>query len=220
MLCFFLVSCINKPLKEKSISIHSVGDNLISEAIKLMRSDSSFWMKGINYKYPKVCVYDTLIREKLDSAISISTYKNRAYLSKYVYLMHCGKLNEVLQLFNVMEANKELMNADMLHLKAMLEDKMENKNIAQKYFHKADSAYDVKIRKYEYTDSLQYQGYRIMKALNLSLMTDSFDILRMELLYYKLVHQKSLGIPYELEKIKSRKQYYRYLFEGDTTFKK
>lgn len=49
----------------------TVVHTLILEADSLMRSDSLFWNTPVDRAHPRVCIHDALIREKLDSAISL-----------------------------------------------------------------------------------------------------------------------------------------------------
>lgn len=49
----------------------AVVHTLILEADSLMRSDSLFWNTPVDRAHPRVCIHDALIREKLDSAISL-----------------------------------------------------------------------------------------------------------------------------------------------------
>lgn len=161
-------SCMHEKSDDKS-DIQQIVRGLMLEADSLMQSDSLFWNKPIDKLHPRVCIHDSLIRQKLDSALALCPDK-QTYLLKYRYLFQSWHLEEVLDLLREMDVRmSDSMSSELLHLKAMLEDYRGDTLTARKDFLRADSAYTIKIQQVA-QDSLMYGFARIEKALNLSLM--------------------------------------------------
>lgn len=184
---------------------------LILEADSLMRSDSLFWNTPVDRAHPRVCIHDALIREKLDSAISLRPSK-QAYLLKYTYLLRSWRLKEVLALLREMDACMgDSMSADLLSLKAMMEDYGGDSLVARKDFLRADSAYGVKVQEVA-QDSLMYGFVRIEKALNLSLMKNDFRTLWEEIAFYERVNGSAINGMEKWKTLTDKKEYYRQVF--------
>lgn len=167
-----LAGIVSACMHEKSDSasdIQQAVHTLVLEADSLMQSDSLFWNQPIDKSHPQVCIHDSLIRQKLDSALALRPDK-QIYLLKYRYLLQSWRLQEVLDLLREMDGcMSDSMSSELLHLKAVLEDYKGDTLTARRDFLRADSAYTIKIQQVA-QDSLMYGFARIEKALNLSLM--------------------------------------------------
>lgn len=109
-----------------------------------MQSDSLFWNRPIDKSHPQVCIHDSLIRQKLDSAIALRPDK-QTYLLKYRYLLQSWRLQEVLDLLREMDrCMSDSMSSELLHLKAVLEDYKGDTLTARRDFLRADFAYTIK----------------------------------------------------------------------------
>lgn len=189
----------------------AVVNTLILEADSLMRSDSLFWNVPVDKAHPHVCIHDVLIREKLDSAISLHPDK-QIYLLKYTYLLRSWRLPEVLALLREMDAcMRDSMSADLLSLKAMLEDYKGDSAVARKDFLRADSVYGVKVQEVA-QDSLMYGFVRLEKALNFSLMKNDFRVLQEEITFYERVNGKAVHGMEQWKKLTDKREYYRQVF--------
>lgn len=189
----------------------TVVHTLILEADSLMRSDSLFWNVPVDRAHPRVCIHDSLIREKLDSAISLRPDK-QTYLLKYTYLLRSWRLPEVLSLLREMDAcMRDSMSADLLSLKAMLEDYKGDSAVARKDFLRADSVYGVKVQEVA-QDSLMYGFVRLEKALNLSLMKNDFHLLQEEFAFYEQVNGKAVHGMEQWKNLTDKREYYRQVF--------
>lgn len=189
----------------------TVVHTLILEADSLMRSDSLFWNVPVDRAHPRVCIHDALIREKLDSVISLRPDK-QTYLLKYTYLLRSWRLPEVLSLLREMDAcMRDSMSADLLSLKAMLEDYKGDSVVARKDFLRTDSAYGVKVQEVA-QDSLMYGFVRLEKALNLSLMKNDFHLLQEEFAFYERVHGSGISGMEQWKKWTDKREYYRQMF--------
>ena len=185
---------------------------LVLEADSLMQSDSLFWNRSIDKSHPQVCIHDSLIRQKLDSAIALRPDK-QTYLLKYRYLLQSWRLSEVLDLLREMDVcMSDSMSSELLHLKAVLEDYKGDTLTARRDFLRADSAYTIKIQQVA-QDSLMYGFARIEKALNLSLMQNDFRPLHEEIAFYERVHSSSINGIEQWKQITDKAAYYRKMFE-------
>lgn len=197
---------------DDSSDIQKVVRTLVLEAESLMQSDSLFWNRPIDKSHPQVCIHDSLIRQKLDSALTLRPDK-QTYLLKYRYLLQSWHLGEVLDLLREMDARmSDSMSSELLHLKAVLEDYKGDTLTARKDFLRADSAYTMKIQQVA-QDSLMYGFARIEKALNLSLMQNDFRPLHEEIAFYERVHSSSINGIEQWKQIKDKSTYYRKMFE-------
>lgn len=202
-------------MHEKSDSasdIQQAVHTLVLEADSLMQSDSLFWNQPIDKSHPQVCIHDSLIRQKLDSALALRPDK-QIYLLKYRYLLQSWRLQEVLDLLREMDGcMSDSMSSELLHLKAVLEDYKGDTLTARRDFLRADSAYTIKIQQVA-QDSLMYGFARIEKALNLSLMQNDFRPLREEIAFYERVHSSSINGIEQWKQISDKATYYRKMFE-------
>lgn len=99
-----LAGIVSACMYEKSDSasdIQQAVHTLVLEADSLMQSDSLFWNQPIDKSHPQVCIHDSLIRQKLDSALALRPDK-QTYLLKYRYLLQSWRLLEVLDLLREM----------------------------------------------------------------------------------------------------------------------
>lgn len=210
-----LAGIISACMHEKSDSasdIQQAVHTLVLEADSLMQSDSSFWNRPIDKSHPQVCIHDSLIRQKLDSALALRPDK-QIYLLKYRYLLQSWRLQEVLDLLREMDGcMSDSMSSELLHLKAVLEDYKGDTLTARRDFLRADSAYTIKIQQVA-QDSLMYGFARIEKALNLSLMQNDFRPLHEEIAFYERVHSSSINGIEQWKQISDKATYYRKLFE-------
>lgn len=210
-----LAGIVSACMHEKSDDvpdIQKVAHVLVLEADSLMQSDSLFWNRPIDKSHPQVCIHDSLIRQKLDSALTLRPDK-QTYLLKYRYLLQSWHLGEVLDLLREMDARmSDSMSSELLHLKAVLEDYRGDTLIARRDFLRADSAYTMKIQQVA-QDSLMYGFTRIEKALNLSLMQNDFRPLHEEIAFYERVHSSSINGIEQWKQIKDKSTYYRKMFE-------
>lgn len=210
-----LAGIISACMHEKSDSasdIQQAVHTLVLEADSLMQSDSLFWNQPIDKSHPQVCIYDSLIRQKLDSALALRPDK-QTYLLKYCYLLQSWRLLEVLDLLREMDGcMSDSMSSELLHLKAVLEDYKGDTLAARRDFLRADSAYAIKIQQVA-QDSLMYGFARIEKALNLSLMQNDFRPLHEEIAFYERVHSSSINGIEQWKQISDKATYYRKLFE-------
>lgn len=210
-----LAGIISACMHEKSDSasdIQQAVHTLVLEADSLMQSDSSFWNRPIDKSHPQVCIHDSLIRQKLDSALALRPDK-QIYLLKYRYLLQSWCLQEVLDLLREMDGcMSDSMSSELLHLKAVLEDYKGDTLTARRDFLRADSAYTIKIQQVA-QDSLMYGFARIEKALNLSLMQNDFRPLHEEIAFYERVHSSSINGIEQWKQISDKAVYYRKLFE-------
>lgn len=210
-----LVGIVSACMHEKSDSasdIQQAVHTLVLEADSLMQSDSSFWNRPIDKSHPQVCIHDSLIRQKLDSALALRPDK-QTYLLKYRYLLQSWRLLEVLDLLREMDGcMSDSMSSELLHLKAVLEDYKGDTLTARRDFLRADSAYAIKIQQVA-QDSLMYGFARIEKALNLSLMQNDFRPLHEEIAFYERVHSSSINGIEQWKQISDKATYYRKLFE-------
>lgn len=210
-----LAGIISACMHEKSDSasdIQQAVHTLVLEADSLMQSDSLFWNQPIDKSHPQVCIHDSLIRQKLDSALALRPDK-QTYLLKYCYLLQSWRLLEVLDLLREMDGcMSDSMSSELLHLKAVLEDYKGDTLTARRDFLRADSAYTIKIQQVA-QDSLMYGFARIEKALNLSLMQNDFRPLHEEIAFYERVHSSSINGIEQWKQISDKAAYYRKLFE-------
>lgn len=210
-----LAGIISACMHEKSDSasdIQQAVHTLVLEADSLMQSDSLFWNQPIDKSHPQVCIHDSLIRQKLDSALALRPDK-QTYLLKYCYLLQSWRLLEVLDLLREMDGcMSDSMSSELLHLKAVLEDYKGDTLAARRDFLRADSAYAIKIQQVA-QDSLMYGFARIEKALNLSLMQNDFRPLHEEIAFYERVHSSSINGIERWKQISDKATYYRKLFE-------
>ena len=210
-----LAGIVSACMHEKSDSasdIQQAVHTLVLEADSLMQSDSSFWNRPIDKSHPQVCIHDSLIRQKLDSALALRPDK-QTYLLKYRYLLQSWRLLEVLDLLREMDGcMSDSMSSELLHLKAVLEDYKGDTLTARRDFLRADSAYTIKIQQVA-QDSLMYGFARIEKALNLSLMQNDFRPLHEEIAFYERVHSSSINGIEQWKQISDKATYYRKLFE-------
>lgn len=204
-------ACMHEKLDDAS-DIQKVVHTLVLEADNLMQSDSLFWNRPIDKSHPQVCIHDSLIRQKLDSAIALRPDK-QTYLLKYRYLLQSWHLSEVLDLLREMDrCMSDSMSSELLHLKAVLEDYKGDTLTARRDFLRADSAYTIKIQQVA-QDSLMYGFARIEKALNLSLMQNDFRPLHEEIAFYERVHSSSINGIEQWKQITDKAAYYRKMFE-------
>ena len=210
-----LAGIVSACMHEKSDSasdIQQAVHTLVLEADSLMQSDSLFWNQPIDKSHPQVCIHDSLIRQKLDSALALRPDK-QTYLLKYRYLLQSWRLLEVLDLLREMDGcMSDSMSSELLHLKAVLEDYQGDTLTARRDFLRADSAYTIKIQQVA-QDSLMYGFARIEKALNLSLMQNDFRPLREEIAFYERVHSSSINGIEQWKQISDKATYYRKMFE-------
>lgn len=210
-----LAGIVSACMHEKSDSasdIQQAVHTLVLEADSLMQSDSLFWNQPIDKSHPQVCIHDSLIRQKLDSALALRPDK-QTYLLKYRYLLQSWRLQEVLDLLREMDGcMSDSMSSELLHLKAVLEDYKGDTLTARRDFLRADSAYTIKIQQVA-QDSLMYGFARIEKALNLSLMQNDFRPLHEEIAFYERVHSSSINGIEQWKQITDKATYYRKLFE-------
>lgn len=204
-------ACVHEKSDDAS-DIQKVVHALVLEADSLMQSDSLFWNKPIDKLHPRVCIHDSLIRQKLDSALALRPDK-QTYLLKYRYLLQSWRLSEVLDLLREMDrCMSDSMSSELLHLKAVLEDYKGDTLTARRDFLRADSAYTIKIQQVA-QDSLMYGFARIEKALNLSLMQNDFRPLHEEIAFYERVHSSSINGIEQWKQITDKAAYYRKMFE-------
>lgn len=117
-----IVSACMHEKSDDASDIQKVVHAFVLEADSLMQSDSLFWNRPIDKSHPQVCIHDSLIRQKLDSAIALHPDK-QTYLLKYRYLLQGWRLSEVLDLLREMDVcMSDSMSSELLHLKAVLED--------------------------------------------------------------------------------------------------
>ena len=210
-----LAGIVSACMHEKSDSasdIQQAVHTLVLEADSLMQSDSLFWNQPIDKSHPQVCIHDSLIRQKLDSALALRPDK-QIYLLKYRYLLQSWRLQEVLDLLREMDGcMSDSMSSELLHLKAVLEDYKGDTLTARRDFLRADSAYTIKIQQVA-QDSLMYGFARIEKALNLSLMQNDFRPLHEEIAFYERVHSSSINGIEQWKQITDKAVYYRKMFE-------
>lgn len=210
-----LAGIVSACMHEKSDSasdIQQAVHTLVLEADSLMQSDSLFGNRPIDKSHPQVCIHDSLIRQKLDSALALRPDK-QTYLLKYRYLLQSWRLQEVLDLLREMDrCMSDSMSSELLHLKAVLEDYKGDTLTARRDFLRADSAYTIKIQQVA-QDSLMYGFARIEKALNLSLMQNDFRPLHEEIAFYERVHSSSINGIEQWKQITDKAAYYRKMFE-------
>ena len=207
-----IVSACMHEKSDDASDIPKVVHALVLEADSLMQSDSLFWNKPIDKLHPRVCIHDSLIRQKLDSALALRPDK-QTYLLKYRYLLQSWRLQEVLDLLREMDrCMSDSMSSELLHLKAVLEDYKGDTLTARRDFLRADSAYTIKIQQVA-QDSLMYGFARIEKALNLSLMQNDFRPLHEEIAFYERVHSSSINGIEQWKQITDKAVYYRIMFE-------
>lgn len=207
-----IVSACMHEKSDDAFDIQKVVHALVLEADNLMQSDSLFWNRPIDKSHPQVCIHDSLIRQKLDSALALRPDK-QIYLLKYRYLLQSWRLQEVLDLLREMDGcMSDSMSSELLHLKAVLEDYKGDTLTARRDFLRADSAYTIKIQQVA-QDSLMYGFARIEKALNLSLMQNDFRPLREEIAFYERVHSSSINGIEQWKQITDKAVYYRKMFE-------
>lgn len=207
-----IVSACMHEKSDDASDIPKVVHALVLEADSLMQSDSLFWNRPIDKSHPQVCIHDSLIRQKLDSALALRPDK-QTYLLKYRYLLQSWRLQEVLDLLREMDrCMSDSMSSELLHLKAVLEDYKGDTLTARRDFLRADSAYTIKIQQVA-QDSLMYGFARIEKALNLSLMQNDFRPLHEEIAFYERVHSSSINGIEQWKQITDKAVYYRKMFE-------
>mgnify|MGYP000759130803 FL=1 len=207
-----IVSACMHEKSDDAFDIQKVVHALVLEADNLMQSDSLFWNRPIDKSHPQVCIHDSLIRQKLDSAIALRPDK-QTYLLKYRYLLQSWRLSEVLDLLREMDGcMSDSMSSELLHLKAVLEDYKGDTLTARRDFLRADSAYTIKIQQVA-QDSLMYGFARIEKALNLSLMQNDFRPFQEEIAFYERVHSSPINGIEQWKQITDKAAYYRKMFE-------
>ena len=114
-------------------------------------------------------------------------------------------MEEVLLLLREMETNvPDSIAAEMWHLKAALEDRAGYRDTAKHDFLKADSLYELALKKSmeAKSDTVHYAMLRLMKALN-----------RNEIRLYNGVHQTPLGNAEIVGSMAGKEEYYHYLFD-------
>lgn len=217
LLLFVLLSVLSCGHKKQPVVPNlEIAERLLGEADSLMRADSAFWYGPVNRTNPRVCRYDSVIRQKLDDASLMCPSLKKAYLSKYVYLIRSRRIEEVLLLLREMETNvPDSIAAEMWHLKAALEDRAGYRDTAKHDFLKADSLYELALRKSmeAKADTVHYAMLRLMKALNLSVYYDDFNLIRNEIRLYNGVHQTPLGNAGIVGSMAGKEEYYHYLFD-------
>lgn len=217
LLLFVLLSVLSCGHKKQPVVPNlEIAERLLGEADSLMRADSAFWYGPVNRTNSRVCRYDSVIRQKLDDASLMCPSLKKAYLSKYVYLIRSRRMEEVLLLLREMETNvPDSIAAEMWHLKAALEDRAGYRDTAKHDFLKADSLYELALRKSmeAKADTVHYAMLRLMKALNLSVYYDDFNLIRNEIRLYNGVHQTPLGNAEIVGSMEGKEEYYHYLFD-------
>lgn len=204
-------ACVHEKSDDAS-DIQKIVHALVLEADSLMQSDSLFWNRPIDKSHPQVCIHDSLICQKLDSALALRPDK-QIYLLKYRYLLQSWRLQEVLDLLREMDrCMSDSMSSELLHLKAVLEDYKGDTLTARRDFLRADSAYTIKIQQVA-QDSLMYGFARIEKALNLSLMQNDFRPFQEEIAFYERVHSSPINGIEQWKQITDKAAYYRKMFE-------
>ncbi|MDO4181721.1 MAG: hypothetical protein Q4D36_10590 [Bacteroidales bacterium] len=185
---------------------------LLAEADSLIQCDTVFFNAFMKDIRPRICRNDSLVLAKMDSAIQLNPDRKRSYLVKYIYLMQGLQFDRILPLLRQMDTRSEsMLSADLRVMKAILEDREGNTQIAQRDFLKADSCYAAYM---EHCDSIQYGTYGLSRALNLSLMKNDFEILHREIELYDKVHHENIDKDSVLWHIKSKEDFYRFIFEG------
>lgn len=106
---------------------------------------------------------------------------------------------------------RDSMSADLLSLKAVLEDYQGDSVVARKDFLRADSAYGVKVQEVA-QDSLMYGFVRLEKALNFSLMKNDFRVLQEEITFYERVNGKAVHGMEQWKNLTDKREYYRQVF--------
>ncbi len=195
----------------------SEADRLLLEADSLMRADTSFYFTVTDRRTERCAAADSLIRSKLDSAVAIAPHYAKAYTGKLLYLGQCYKFRESLVVLRLMNANADTpMNADIMGMKAMLEDVIGDSIIARMDFMAAEEAYAVLEKRYRKDPN--YIGYRFNLMLNRSLMENDFSILREDMDRVK-DYSSVEGIG-QYGNFENKEDFYRYLFpvlfNGDT----
>lgn len=217
LLLFVLLSVLSCGHKKQPVVPNlEIAERLLGEADSLMRVDSAFWYGPVNRTNPRVCRYDSLVRHKLDDVLLMCPSLKKAYLSKYVYLMRSRKMEEILLLLRKMETNvPDSIAAEMWHVKAALEDRAGYWERAKHDFLKADSLYELALKKSmeAKSDTVHYAMLRLMKALNLSVFYDNFNLIRNEIRLYNGVHQTPLGNAEIVGSMAGKEEYYHYLFD-------
>lgn len=214
------VSCGQNKEKEDNSYNDSIANVLVQQASKLMNEDISFLRRKVNVNDPTVSVNDSLIMQKLDSAKMLSPESGKPYITRYTYLIHCGKLAEALQALDDMDKqSKEPMAADLRSSKGILEDYLGNSEQAQIDFRKADEAYQKQLDTTK-TDTHLYGALQIGRALNRSLKEDKFTYLTQAADEFQAVQKRPLIGAQLFKFFKSKSEYYKFLFEGDSTLLK
>ena len=125
-------------------------------------------------------------------------------------------MEEILLLLRKMETNvPDSIAAEMWHVKAALEDRAGYWERAKHDFLKADSLYELALKKSmeAKSDTVHYAMLRLMKALNLSVFYDNFNLIRNEIRLYNGVHQTPLGNAEIVGSMAGKEEYYHYLFD-------
>lgn len=186
-------------------------DRLLNQVNDLIKKDTIFYATDLDNETERVASKDKEILAKLDSAIALAPHYKAAYMGKMMYLQQCRKSREVLLVLRqAVEKADEPISADVLTLKAMLEDIMGDSATARKDFQVADSGYLALME--ENKDNLySYTTFRLNRALNLALMNNDFSLYRKEIADIRLVCKDSIVGSEVIEKFNNKQAYYQHI---------
>lgn len=210
---FLFASYMQTPSIAPSIDLinSQEADRLLNEVDDLIKMDTTFYSADLDNATEHVASKDKEILAKLDSAIALAPHYKAAYMGKMMYLQQCRKSREVLLVLRqAVEKVDEPISADVLSLKAILEDIMGDSATARKDFQVADSGYLVLMEKNK--DNLcGYTTFRLNRILNLTLMNNDFSLYRKEIADIRLVCKDSIAGSEVIEKFNDKQTYYRHI---------
>lgn len=214
-ICFSACSFADKNNKTTHDEVNTLVKRLLYEADSLVKSDFAFLYQTLNYQGTHTASKNTLILQKLDSAILLAPKSKIPYIHKFNYLAACKKPDDILSLLRVMDSQCDSIRGDFLCLKGVLEYHNGDSINGKKSFERADKAFYIEITNCSSGDSLKYASLKLSQSLNLSLMKNDFSIFRNELnIFHKTYPQIDISSMNQIQYLTSREEYYQKLFNS------
>ena len=207
---FFITGCKEK--KQSQAAFNPELAKLMRTADSLLKqADSSFYRKQEISSTAQKSKFDKEIRSYLDKVIQMAPTYEGGYIQKTAYLNRCHLYEETLQTLRNMHAHiGTSMNAQMISMKAELEDWIGDSTTAQQDFELANNVLEQQMQ-YLSENSTTRTLYRLQQVLNRSLKENNFSSIKQELDSLS----SSILLPQNIEVSKrfhNNKDFYEYYF--------
>lgn len=207
---FFITGCKEK--KQSQAAFNPELAKLMRTADSLLKqADSSFYRKQEISSTAQKSKFDKEIRSYLDKVIQMAPTYEGGYIQKTAYLNRCHLYEETLQTLRNMHAHiGTSMNAQMISMKAELEDWIGDSTTAQQDFELANNVLEQQMQ-YLSENSTTRTLYRLQQVLNQSLKENNFSSIKQELDSLS----SSILLPQSIEVSKrfhNNKDFYEYYF--------